>query len=78
MKNVDKKKTLAYAVAFYFDGKVDFLMGNKKYQHINTVYDEREDGRGFNTVEIVYDYKAMKYAAWCVDEKLGNKEITIL
>ena len=29
MKKVDKKKTLAYAVAFYFDGKVDFLMGNK-------------------------------------------------
>lgn len=81
MKKVDEKKTLSYAVAFYFDtlDSINFLMGNKRYQHINTVYDKREDGRGYNTIEVVYDYRAMKYVALCVsDEKIGNKEITIL
>ena len=50
-KKVDEKKTLKYAVAFYFctSGKINFMLGNKMYQHINTVYDQREDGRGFNT-----------------------------
>ncbi len=81
MKKVDEKKTLSYAVAFHFDmsGSINFLMGNKMYQHINTVYDKREDGRGWNTIEVAYDYKAMKYVALCVsDEKIGNREITIL
>lgn len=81
MKKVDEKKTLEYAVAFHFDtsGNVDFLMDNKRYQHINTVYDKREDGRGWNTIEIAYDYRALKYVALCVsDEKIGGKEITIL
>ncbi|WP_106828100.1 hypothetical protein [Parabacteroides pacaensis] len=80
-KKVDKKKTLAYAVAFHFctSGKIDFRLGDKIYQHINTVYDEREDGRGFNTCEVVYNYKAQKYEVLVVtDEKIGNKEITIL
>ena len=48
------------------------------YQHIDTVYDQREDGRGFNTIEIVYKYKLMKYEALNVDEKIGNEEIVIL
>ena len=61
-KKVDEKKTLKYAVAFYFctSGKINFMLGNKMYQHINTVYDQREDGRGFNTCEVVYNYKAQK------------------
>ena len=39
-KKVDEKKTLKYAVAFYFctSGKINFMLGNKMYQHINTVY----------------------------------------
>ena len=81
MQKVDEKKTLSYAVAFHFDmpGIKNFLMGNKTYQHINTVYDKREDGRGCNTIEVDYDYRAMKYVALCVsDEKIGNREITIL
>lgn len=81
MKKIDEKKTLSYAVAFHFDtsGCINFLMGNKRYQHINTVYDKREDGRGWNTIEVAYDYRAMKYVALCVsDEKIGNREITIL
>ena len=62
-KKIDEKKTLKYAVAFYFctSGKINFMLGNKMYQHINTVYDQREDGRGFNTCEVVYNYKAQKY-----------------
>ena len=46
-KKIDEKKTLKYAVAFYFctSGKINFMLGNKMYQHINTVYDQREDGR---------------------------------
>ena len=46
-KKIDEKKTLKYAVAFYFctSGKVNFMLGKKMYQHINTVYDQREDGR---------------------------------
>lgn len=80
-KKIESKKTLAYAVAFIFcsTGKVNFLLGNKMYQHVNTVYDQREDGRGFNTCEVVYNYKAQKYEVLTVsDEKIGNKEITIL
>ena len=52
-KKIDEKKTLKYAVAFYFctSGKINFMLGNKMYQHINTVYDQREDGRGFNPVK---------------------------
>ena len=39
-KKIDEKKTLKYAVAFYFctSGKINFMLGNKMYQHINTVY----------------------------------------
>lgn len=46
-KSIDKKKTLEYAVAFYFydSGCVNFMMGNIMYQHIKTIYDERADGR---------------------------------
>ena len=65
-KKVDKKKTLAYAVAFYF-----------KYVH--TVYDRRYDNGGFNTLAVVYNYKRMKYEVLVVsDEKVGDKEIHIL
>lgn len=79
-KKIDEKKTLKYAVAFYFctSGKVNFMLGKKMYQHIDTVYDQREDGRGFNTCEIVYNYKAQKYEVLNVDTEIGNKEITIL
>ena len=79
-KKVDEKKTLKYAVAFYFctSGKINFMLGNKMYQHIDTVYDQREDGRGFNTCEVVYNYKAQKYEVLNVDTEIGNKEITVL
>ena len=79
-KKIDEKKTLKYAVAFYFctSGKINFMLGNKMYQHINTIYDQREDGRGFNTCEIVYNYRAQKYEVLNVDTEIGNKEITIL
>lgn len=45
-KSIDKKKTLEYAVAFYFydSGCVNFMMGNIMYQHIKTIYDERANG----------------------------------
>lgn len=80
-KKVDEKKTLAFAVAFYFNtsGKVNFMLGNKMYQHVNTIYDQREDGRGVNTCEIVYNYQSQKYEVLVVsDDKIGSKEITIL
>ena len=80
-KKVDEKKTLAFAVAFYFNtsGKVNFMLGNKMYQHVNTIYDQREDGRGFNTCEVVYNYQSQKYEVLVVsDGKIGNTEITIL
>lgn len=78
---IDKKKTLEYAVAFYFydSGCVNFMMGNIMYQHIKTIYDERADGRGQNTLEVVYNYKKMKYEVLCLtDSKLAQKEISIL
>lgn len=78
---IEQEKTLAYAVAFIFcsTGKADFMLGNKMYQHVNTLYDKREDGRGYNTCEVVYNYKTMKYEVLVVsDEKIGGKEITIL
>ena len=79
-KNVDEKKTLRYAVAFHFttSGKVNFMLGNKMYQHVNTVYDQREDGGSFNTCEVVYNYKAQKYEVLVMDTEIGSKEITIL
>lgn len=80
-KKVDEKKTLAFAVAFYFNTseKVNFMLGNKMYQHVNTIYDQREDGRSFNTCEVVYNYQSQKYEVLVVsDKKIGNKEITIL
>ena len=80
-KSIDKKKTLEYAVAFYFydSGCVNFMMGNIMYQHIKTIYDERADGRGQNTLEVGYNYKKMKYEVLCLtDSKLAQKEISIL
>ena len=79
-RKIDEKKTLRYAVAFYFcvSGKVDFMLGNKMYQHIDTVYDQREDGRGFNTCEVVYNYSAQRYEVLNVDSAIGDKEIKIL
>ena len=63
IKRIDEKKTLEYAVAFHFhtSGSINFMMGNIMYQHIKTIYDERADGRGQNTLEVVYNYKKMKY-----------------
>lgn len=78
-KVIDRRKTLKYAVAFHFYSlsKVNFMLGNKMYQHISTVYDQREDG-GYNTCEVVYNYKTHKYEVLNVDEEIGDKEITIL
>jgi len=83
MKKVDEKKTFAYAVAFAFprSGAIDFRMGNKIYQHTNTVYDNRLVSKGYSTivVEVCYDYSTMKYVAFNVsDSKVGNKEISII
>lgn len=79
-KKIDEKKTLKFAVAFYFNtsGKVNFMLGKKVYQHVDTVHDQREDGRGFNTCEVVYNYSAGKYEVLNVDTEIGDKEITIL
>ena len=79
-KNIDKKKTLAYAVAFCFnEASVYFLMGNTMYEYVHTVYDRLYDNGGFNTLVIVYNYKRLKYEALVVsDEKVGDKEIQIL
>lgn len=73
-KSIDKKKTLEYAVAFYFydSGCVNFMMGNIMYQHIKTIYDERADGRGQNTLEVVYNYKKMKYEVLCLTDRKSN------
>ena len=53
-KKIDEKKTLKYAVAFYFctSGKINFMLGNKMYQYIYTVYDQIEYCRGFNTCDV--------------------------
>lgn len=37
-KKIDKRKTLAYAVAFYFtDASVKFMMGNTMYEYVEAV-----------------------------------------
>lgn len=79
-KKIDKKETLRYAVSFYFsrNSRHHFMIGSKMYQHIDTVYDERSDGRGCNTLEIVYNYKSQKYEVLNVGTEIGNKEIRIL
>ncbi|MBO5814018.1 MAG: hypothetical protein J6R13_05840 [Alistipes sp.] len=81
MKRIDAKKTLAYYVAFHLCGctHIDFRLGKKVYQYINTIYDQRADGRGYNTLAVAYDYSAQKYIVLNVsDEKIGNKEIEII
>lgn len=80
MKTLDSKNTLAYAVCYLFNGnKVSFYVSSQMYQYIKTVYDEREDGRGCNTLAVVYSFKKMKYEVLNVtDEKIGNKEIQII
>lgn len=81
MKKIDEKNTLAYAVNFLFptSGSVDFRMGNKIYQHISTTFDRRSSDSGWNTLEICYDYKAMRYVVFNMsDDKISNKEIVIV
>ena len=49
-KKVDKKKTLAYAVAFYFtDVSVKFMMGNAMYEYVHTVYDRDRKSTRLNS-----------------------------
>lgn len=77
----DSTKTLGYASAFIFnkDYPQKFMIGKKVYQYVNTVYDRRDVDGGYNTIVVVYDYKAQKYEAFNLsDEKLSNKEIVIL
>ena len=78
-KKVDKKKTLAYAVAFYFtEASIKFMMGNTMYEYVHTVYDRQYDNGGFNTLAVVYNYKK-KYEVLVVsDDRVGGKEILIL
>lgn len=79
-KKVDEKKTLRYAVAFIFCNttNVNFSIGNKIYDYINTVYDH-ESMNGANTVAVLYDYSKTRYMAVDVDhDRIGSKEITIL
>ena len=78
-KKIDEKKTLKYAVAFYFcNPGINFMLGNKMYQHIDTVYDEREDNRGINTCEVVYNYKAQKYVRKYRDRQQRDSNIISL
>ena len=78
-KKIDKKKTLAYAVAFCFnEASIKFMMGNAMYEYVHTVYDRRYDNGGFNTLAVVYNYKK-KYEVLVVsDDRVGGKEILIL
>ncbi len=81
MSTTDYKNTLAYAVAFIFNtsGAINFMMGKKTYQYINTVYDPRQDGRGYNTVVVLYDYSKQQYIALNVDdEKVGSKKVVLM
>lgn len=80
MTILDEKKTLRYALAFLISEKenVDFIIGKKKYQHIQTIYDMRQDNFGTNTVCIIYNYSSMKYEALNMNDKIGDKIITIL
>ena len=72
-KKVDKKKTLAYAVAFYFtEASIKFMMGNTMYEYVHTVYDRRYDNGGFNTLAVVYNYKKMKYEVLVVSDEKVN------
>ena len=79
-KKVDEKKTLKYAVAFIFYNttNVIFMIKDRLYEYINTVYDH-DMMNGANTIAVLHDLKYMKYIAVNVDkDPIGNKEITIL
>ena len=80
MKKVQVENTLSYAVAFIFptSGNIDFMMGKKTYQHVGIGYNKGVDGVREDTIEVAYDYKAMKYVAFRTsDEKVGGREIVI-
>ena len=79
-KKIDKRKTLAYAVAFYFtDASVKLIMRTPVEEYVHTVYDRRYANGGFFALAVVYNYKRMKYEVLVVsDEKVGDKEIHIL
>lgn len=80
MKKVQVENTLSYAVEFIFptSGNIDFMMGKKRYQHIGIGYNKEVDGTRGATIEVAYDYKAMKNVSWRMsDEKIGGKEIVI-
>lgn len=75
-KKVDEKKTLKHAVSFIFYNttNVRFMIKDRLYEYINTVYDH-DMMDGANTIAVLY----MKYIAVNVDkDPIGNKEITIL
>jgi hypothetical protein len=77
MRTFDRKKTLAYAVNFIFDTPCNFMMGNKMYKYINTVWDTLEDGSS-TAVAVLYDYSKGQYISLCIDDvKVGSKQITI-
>ena len=47
--------------------------------YVNQMNRTSADGRGQNTLEVVYNYKKMKYEVLCLtDSKLAQKEISIL
>ena len=76
---VKTENTLAYATAFIFNTNSNaiFVMKNKMYRHISTVYDRTENGSV--TLEIVFNLTTMKYETLnCDDKKVGGAEIRIL
>lgn len=76
---MEKRKDLAYAVAFQLSSGDCFLIGETKYKFVQVVYDRRYDNESNNTLAVVYNYKLRKYQVLVVsDEKVGNKKVTIL
>lgn len=76
---MEKKKDLAYAVAFQLSSGDRFLIGETEYEFVQVVYDRRYDNYGNNTLAVVYNYKLRKYQVLVVsDEKTGRKKVSIL
>lgn len=76
---MEKKKDLAYAVAFQLNAGDRFLIGETEYEFVQVVYDRRYDNYGNNTLAVVYNYKLRKYQVLVVsDKKVGDKKVTIL
>lgn len=79
MGKIEEKKTFKYVVTYmlYRHTNVLIKVGKKTYEFVN-VCDDNKAVFGYNTIAVLYDFKAQKYIAIKVDDEKFNKVETII